>query len=65
MITILVNTSTVISDILGVRSGKHAGINVPDELFDHAGIGPHKEVNTAHSTYRRPDIVLDNETKNT
>jgi alkyl sulfatase BDS1-like metallo-beta-lactamase superfamily hydrolase len=57
------NTSTVINDILGVRSGKHAGINVPNELFDHAGIGPHKEVNTAHSTYRRPDIVLDNETK--
>lgn len=57
------NTSTVISDILGLRSAKHAGINVPDNLFDHAGIGPHKEVNTAHSTYKKPDIVLTNETK--
>lgn len=57
------NTSTVISNILGVRSAKHAGIYVPDDLFDHAGIGPHKEVNTQYSTYRKPDIILENETK--
>lgn len=57
------NTSGVISHVLGVRSGKHAGINVPDDMFDHAGIGPHKEVNTKYSTYRNPDIILDDETK--
>lgn len=57
------NTSQVISNILGIRSAKHAGINVPDELFDHAGIGPHKEVNTEFSTYKSPDIILGNEDK--
>lgn len=52
------NTSSIISDILGYRSAKHAGINIPDDEFIHAGIGPHKETNTSHSTYRQPNIRL-------